>query len=82
MRLARIQNLSIVQAIALMSTKTTSVISKTWLHRCSACNYDDMAQVDDGSCDYCCGYDVFTSTEAGYVSIDLVQTHTSGDLAG
>ena len=49
----------------------------------SACNYDDMAQVDDGSCDYCCGYDVFTSTEAGYgVSIDLVQTHTSGDLAG
>ena len=45
----------------------------------SACNYDDMAQVDDGSCDYCCGYEVFTSTEAGYgVSIDLVQTHTSG----
>ena len=45
----------------------------------SACNYDDVAQVDDGSCDYCCGYEVFTSTEAGYgVSIDLVQTHTSG----
>ena len=48
-----------------------------------ACNYDPAAAVDDGSCDYCCGYDVFTSTEAGYsVSIDLVQTHTSGDLAG
>ena len=49
----------------------------------SACNYDEFAQVEDGSCDYCCGYEVFTSTEAGYgVSIDLVQTHTSGDLAG
>ena len=49
----------------------------------SACNYDEFAQVEDGSCDYCCGYEVFTSTEAGYgVSIDLVQTHTSGNLAG
>ena len=48
-----------------------------------ACNYDPVAAVDDGSCDYCCAYEVFTSTEAGYsISIDLVQTHTSGDLAG
>ena len=49
----------------------------------TACNYDSFAQVDDGSCDYCCAHDSFTSTEAGYgVSIDLVQTHTTGDLAG
>ena len=48
-----------------------------------ACNYDPVAAVDDGSCDYCCAYEVYTSTEAGYsISIDLVQTHTSGDLAG
>ena len=49
----------------------------------SACNYDPFAQVEDGSCDYCCAHETFTSTEADYgVSIDLVQTHTSGDLAG
>ena len=48
-----------------------------------ACNYDPVAAVDDGSCDYCCAYEVYTSTEEGYsISIDLIQTHTSGDLAG
>ena len=48
-----------------------------------ACNYDPFAEVEDGSCDYCCAHETFTSTEADYgVSIDLVQTHTSGDLAG
>ena len=56
----------------------------------AACNYDEDAFVEDGSCDYCScdytdidGYEANTSSVEGYsVVVDLVQTHQSGVLEG
>ena len=51
----------------------------------AACNYDATALVEDGSCDYCnCGLaPQITSSDANYqLEIELVTTHSEGDLAG
>ena len=51
----------------------------------SACNYNFAALFDDGSCDYCnCEIlPAITSTNSDYsIEIELVTTHSSGDLAG